>query len=67
MKRADLEKAINFLNIDMKSISTTMGIIITGLFNIIETIFQDKEELQKSLLDSLPLFKESLKTKMNSL
>jgi len=47
MKRADLEKAINFLNIDMKSISTAKGIIITGLFNIIETIFQDEEKLQK--------------------
>ncbi len=47
MKRTDLKKAINLLNIDMKSISTTKGIIITGLFNIIETIFQDKEELQK--------------------
>jgi len=47
MKRTDLDKAINLLNIDMKSISTTKGIIITGLFNIIETIFQDKEELQK--------------------
>ena len=49
MKQADLEKAINFLNIDMKSISTAMGIIITGLLNIIETIFQSKEKLKKEI------------------
>lgn len=49
MKRADLEKAINFLNIDMKSISTTVWIIIIGLLNIIETIFQSKEELKEEI------------------
>ena len=47
MKRTDLEKAINFLNIDMKSISTTIQLIIIGLLNIIETIFQNKEELKE--------------------
>ena len=47
MNKTDLEKDINFLNIDMKSISTTMKIIIRGLLNIIETIFQNKEELKK--------------------
>ena len=47
MNRADLEKAINFLNIDIKSISATIRIIIIGLLNIIETIFQNKEELKE--------------------
>lgn len=47
MKRADLEKAINFLNIDMKSISKAIQLIIMGLLNIIEIIFQSKEELKK--------------------
>jgi hypothetical protein len=47
MKRADLKKAINFLNIDMKSISTTIQLIIVGLLNIIETLFQNKEELKE--------------------
>ena len=49
MKRTDLEKAINFLNIDMKSVSNTIRIIIMGLLNIIETIFQSKEELKQEI------------------
>ena len=49
MNQSDLEKAINFLNIDMKSISITLQIIIKGLLNIIEIIFQNKEELKKEI------------------
>ncbi len=47
MRRIDLEKAINFLSIDMKFISSAMKIIIIGLLNLIETIFQSKEEFKK--------------------
>lgn len=47
MRREDLEKAINFLKIDMEAISSTVKLIIIGLLNIIETIFQNKEELKK--------------------
>ena len=47
MNRIELEKTINTLNINMNTISSTVASVITGLLNIIEIIFQNKEELQK--------------------